>query len=110
MNYVQTVIVVVALTLIISIAFPRLTPIVLRVGLIALVIIAAFWLYNTLRGRPPPLASRILKIIKEEGPVSRRELVQRLEADPDRVEEALKYLVERGLVRSYKKDGEIFYD
>ncbi|MFN7105564.1 MAG: transcriptional regulator [Pyrobaculum sp.] len=110
MRYLQAALIVVVFTLVVSIAFPRIAPIALRVGLIALIIIAAFWIYQAAVHRPPPLVSRVLEFIKARGPVSKREIIQQLDADLEEVERALDYLTERGLVRRFEKNGVEYYD
>ncbi|MFN3803469.1 MAG: transcriptional regulator [Pyrobaculum sp.] len=110
MRYLQAALIVVVFTLAASIAFPRIAPIALRVGLIALIIIAAFWIYHTITHRPPPLASRALELIKARGPISKREVIQHLDADLEEVERALDYLAKRGAVRRFEKNGVEYYD
>ncbi len=109
-KYAAAVLITAVFTAALSIAFPRLAPVAARAGLIALIIIAAFWIYEYLTTRPPPLASRVLELIKTRGPLSARDIARELGATYEKVEEALQYLTERGLLRRYKKDGEDYYD
>ena len=104
------VLVIAAFTAVLSIAFPRLAPIAVRVGLIALIITAALWIYEYFATRPPPLAFRILELIKTRGPLSVRDIMRELGAAQEEVEEALDYLVKRGLLRKFEKDGVTFFD
>jgi len=104
------VLVIAAFTAVVSIAFPRLAPIAVRVGLIALIITAALWIYEYFATRPPPLASRVLELVRTRGPLSASDIVRELGATREEVEEALDYLVRKGLLRKFEKDGVTFFD
>jgi hypothetical protein len=109
-KYLAAVLAIAAFTAVLSIAFPRLAPIAVRVGLIALIITAALWIYEYFAARPPPLASRVLELVRTRGPLSTGDIVRELGAAREEVEEALDYLVKRGLLRKYEKDGTTFFD
>ena len=109
-KYIAAVLAMAVFTAALSIAFPRLAPLAVRIGLIALIIVAALWLYEYLTTRPPPLVSRVLELVKARGPLSARDIARELGAHYEKVEEALRYLTERGLLRRYRKDGEDYYD
>jgi hypothetical protein len=109
-KYLAAVLAIAAFTAVLSIAFPRLAPIAVRVGLIALVITAALWIYEYFATRPPPLASRVLELVRTRGPLSTGDIVRELGATREEVEEALDYLVKRGLLRKFEKDGVTFFD
>jgi DNA-binding transcriptional ArsR family regulator len=109
-KYLAAVLVIAAFTAVLSIAFPRLAPIAVRVGLIALIITAALWIYEYFATRPPPLASRVLELVRTRGPLSTGDIVRALDAAREEVEEALDYLVKKGLLRKYEKDGTTFFD
>jgi len=109
-KYIAAVLVTAVFTAALSIAFPRLAPLAVRIGLIALIIVAALWLYEYITARPPPLAAKVLDLVRARGPISARDIVRELGADYGKVEEALSYLVERGLLRRFNKDGEDYYD
>jgi DNA-binding transcriptional ArsR family regulator len=109
-KYLAAVLAITAFTAVLSIAFPRLAPIAVRVGLIALIITAALWIYEYFATRPPPLASRVLELVRTRGPLSASDIVRELGATREEVEEALDYLVKKGLLRKYEKDGVTFFD
>jgi hypothetical protein len=109
-KHLAAVLVIAAFTAVLSIAFPRLAPIAVRVGLIALIITAALWIYEYFATRPPPLASRILELVRTRGPLSARDIIRELGAAQEEVEEALDYLVRRGLLRKFEKDGATYFD
>jgi hypothetical protein len=109
-KYLAAVLAIAAFTAVLSIAFPRLALIAVRVGLIALIIIATLWIYEYFAARPPPLASRVLELVRTRGPLSTGDIVRELGAAREEVEEALDYLVKRGLLRKYEKDGTTFFD
>jgi DNA-binding transcriptional ArsR family regulator len=109
-KYLAAVLVIAAFTAVLSIAFPRLAPIAVRVGLIALIITAALWIYEYFATRPPPLAPRILELVRTRGPLSASDIVRELGATREEVEEALDYLVRKGLLRKFEKDGVTFFD
>jgi len=109
-RYLAAVLVIAAFTSVLSIAFPRLVPIAVRVGLIALIITAALWIYEYFATRPPPLAPRILELVKTRGPLSTGDITRELGAAQEEVEEALDYLVKKRLLRKYEKDGVTFFD
>jgi len=109
-KHLAAVLVIAAFTAVLSIAFPRLAPIAVRVGLIALIITAALWIYEYFATRPPPLASRILELVRTRGPLSARDIIRELGAAQEEVEEALDYLVKKGLLRKFEKDGVTFFD
>jgi DNA-binding transcriptional ArsR family regulator len=109
-KYLAAVLVIAAFTAVLSIAFPRLAPIAVRIGLIALIITAALWIYEYFSNRPPPLAPRILELVKTRGPISTGDITRELGAAQEEVEEALDYLVKKRLVRKYEKDGVTFFD
>ena len=104
------VLVIAAFTAVVSIAFPRLAPIAVRVALIALIITAALRIYEYFATRPPPLASRVLELVRTRGPRSASDIVRELGATREEVEEALDYLVRKGLLRIFEKDGVTFFD
>ncbi len=109
-KYLAAVLAIAAFTAVLSIAFPRLAPIAVRIGLIALIITAALWIYEYFATRPPPLASRVLELVRTRGPLSASDIVRELGAAQEEVEEALDYLVRKGLLRKYEKDGVTFFD
>jgi DNA-binding transcriptional ArsR family regulator len=109
-KYLAAVLAIAAFTAVLSIAFPRLAPIAVRVGLVALIITAALWIYEYFATRPPPLAPRILELVKTRGPLSTGDITRELGAAQEEVEEALDYLVKKRLVRKYEKDGVTFFD
>jgi hypothetical protein len=109
-KHLAAVLAITAFTAVLSIAFPRLAPIAVRVGLIALIITAALWIYEYFSNRPPHLASRILELVKTRGPLSTGDIIRELGAAREEVEEALDYLVRRGLLRKFEKDGVAFFD
>jgi uncharacterized membrane protein len=109
-KYLAAVLAIAAFTAVLSIAFPRLAPIAVRVGLIALIITAALWIYEYFATRPPSLASRVLELVRTRGPLSAGDIVRELGAAREEVEEALDYLVKRGLLRKFEKDGVTFFD
>jgi hypothetical protein len=109
-KYLAAVLAIAAFTAVLSIAFPRLAPIAVRVGLIALIITAALWIYEYFATRPPSLAPRILELVKTRGPLSTGDIIRELGAAREEVEEALDYLVKKGLLRKYEKDGTTFFD
>ncbi len=109
-KYLAAVLAIAAFTAVLSIAFPRLAPIAVRVGLIALIITAALWIYEYFANRPPPLASRILELVRTRGPLSTGDIIRELGAAQEEVEEALDHLVKKGLLRKYEKDGTTFFD
>jgi len=110
MRYLEALLAVVVFVAAASLAFPRIAPIAVRVGLIAAIVIAALWLYSYVTSRPPPLASRVLELIRARGPLAARDIVAALGADPAEVEKALEYLVERGAVRRIKRGDVEYYD
>jgi len=109
-KYLAAVLAIAAFTAVLSIAFPRLAPIAVRIGLIALIITAALWIYEYFATRPPPLASRILELVRARGPLSAHDIIRELGTAREEVEEALDYLVKKGLLRKYEKDGTTFFD
>ena len=109
-KYLAAVLAIAAFMAVLSIAFPRLAPIAVRVGLIALIITAALWIYEYFATRPPPLASRVLELVRARGPLSARDIIRELGAAREEVEEALDYLVKKGLLRKYEKEGVTFFD
>ncbi|AAL62666.1 hypothetical protein [Pyrobaculum aerophilum] len=109
-KYIAAALAVAVFIAVLSIAAPRLAPVLLRIGLAALLIIGAFWLYELLTSRPSPLAQRVLNIVKAKGPVTLRELALETGAGYEEVASAVDYLVERGLLRKFKKNGEEYYD
>ncbi|MCU7786961.1 MAG: transcriptional regulator [Pyrobaculum sp.] len=109
-RYLLAAIVVAAFTAALSVVFPRLAPIAVRIGVVALIIIAGFWVYEYLTTRPPRLAGRILAMLRSRGPMTLREIVLEAGADYQEVEEALRYLLERGVVRRYLRDNVEYYD
>jgi hypothetical protein len=109
-KHLAAVLAIAAFTAVLSIAFPRLAPIAVRVGLIALIITAALWIYHYFATRPPPLAPRILELVRTRGPLSARDIIRELGATREEVEEALDYLVRKELLRKYEKDGVTFFD
>ena len=109
-KYLAAVLAIAAFTAVLSIAFPRLAHIAVRVGLIALIITAALWIYKYFATRPPSLAPRILELVKTRGPISTGDITRELGAAQEEVEEALDYLVKKRLVRKYEKDGVTFFD
>ena len=109
-KYLAAVLAIAAFTAVLSIASPRLAPIAVRVGLIALIITAALWIYEYFANRPPPLASRVLELVRSRGPLSTGDIVRELGAAREEVEEALDYLVKKGLIRKFEKDGTTFFD
>jgi hypothetical protein len=109
-KYLAAVLVIAAFTAVLSIAFPRLAPIAVRVDLIALIITAALWIYEYFATRPPPLASRVLELVKTRGPLSTGDIIRELGAAREEVEEALDYLVRKGLLRKFEKEGVAFFD
>ncbi|ACB39961.1 helix-turn-helix domain-containing protein [Pyrobaculum neutrophilum] len=110
MRYLLAAIAVAAFAASLSIAFPRLAPLVLRISAIALLAIAALWLIEYIAARPPPLAQRILKTLRARGPLTAGELARELNADPTEVAEALQYLLEKGLVRRYRVGEEEYFE
>jgi len=109
-KYLAAVLAIAVFTAVLSIAFPRLAPIAVRIGLIALTITAALWIYEYFATRQPPLASRILELVRARGPLSAGDIIRELGAAQEEVEEALDYLVKKGLIRKFEKDGVTFYD
>ena len=109
-KHLAAVLVIAAFTAVLSIAFPRLAPIAVRIGLIALIITAALWIYDYFSNRPPPLASRVLELVRTRGPLSASDIVRELGATREEVEEALDYLVRKGLLRKFEKEGVTFFD
>jgi DNA-binding transcriptional ArsR family regulator len=109
-KHLAAVLAIAAFTAVLSIAFPRLASLAVRIGLIALIITAALWIYEYFSNRPPLLASRILELVRTRGPLSARDIIRELGAAQEEVEEALDYLVKKGLLRKYEKDGTAFFD
>ncbi|ABP51743.1 hypothetical protein [Pyrobaculum arsenaticum] len=93
-----------------SILAPRLAPIVLRIGVVALLVVGALWFYEYLTARPPPLARRVLDIVKARGPVTLKEIAVEAVGSYEEVAEAVEYLVQRGLLRRMRKGDEEYYD
>ncbi|MCC6020718.1 MAG: MarR family transcriptional regulator [Thermoproteaceae archaeon] len=108
--YLLAVVVIITFMAVASLVFIRAAPVILRVGAVALVIVGVLWLYWYISSKPPPLAGRVLEIIKAKGPVSARGMAQELGVDYRQIERTLNYLVERGLVRRYVRDSEEYYD
>jgi len=110
MKYLQALLAVLVFTAAVSIAIPRVAPVAARVGLVAIIILAALWLYDIIASRPPPLTSRVLEFIRGRGPVSAWDIARDLNVDYSKVAEALEYLVRRGIVRRIKRGDEEYYD
>lgn len=108
MKYLVAAIVVAAAAAALSVAFPRLAPIALRIGVVILIFIAAAWAIEYILTRPPRLASRVYETLKAKGPATLGELAREMGESPAQIEKALSYLEEKGLVRRIRK-GEFDY-
>ncbi|ABL87926.1 conserved hypothetical protein [Pyrobaculum islandicum DSM 4184] len=109
-KYLAAALAIIAFATTVSIAFVRIAPLVLRISAIALIIVGSLWLFEYIATRPPPLAKRILSILRAKGPLTARDVARELNADPAEVAQAIQYLLEKGLVRRYEKGGEEYYD
>lgn len=108
-KYVAAVLAVVVFAASASLVFPRLAPVVVRVGLVALLVILAFWVYEYLASRPPTLAGRVYEYVRQRGPTSLRELVAAF-GNFDEVKKAVDYLVARNMLRRIERGGEEYFD